>query len=61
MSAQVVDALMSRAAQRLAVDPDTLFPMRRSLLGLVLAQPAQQAQQAQQQAEEEPPSMTFLI
>jgi hypothetical protein len=56
MSAQVVDALMSRAAQRLSVDPDTLFPMRRSLLGLVLAQ-----QPAPQQVEEEPPSMTFMI
>lgn len=32
MSLQVVDALMGRAAERLGVDVDTLFPMRRSLI-----------------------------
>lgn len=32
MTAQVVDALMGRAAQRLSVEPDTLFPMRGAVL-----------------------------
>ena len=32
MAAQVVDGLMERAAARLSVGVDTLFPMRRSIL-----------------------------
>ncbi len=32
MAQQVVDALMCRAAGRLGVNVDTLFPMRRSVL-----------------------------
>lgn len=32
MTGQIVDGLMGRAAERLGVPADTLFPMRRSLL-----------------------------
>jgi hypothetical protein len=48
MTAQVVDALMGRAAERLGVEADTLFPMRRSLLDLLerQGQPAAAAQAA---------------
>jgi hypothetical protein len=44
----VVDALMGRAAERLGVEADTLFPMRRSLLDLLerQGQPAAAAQAA---------------
>ncbi|KAL4853737.1 hypothetical protein ACK3TF_005338 [Chlorella vulgaris] len=41
MTAQVVDALMARAAQRLGVPPATLFPMRGAMLS-VLQRPQQQ-------------------
>lgn len=36
---------MCRAAERLGVDPDTLFPMRRSLLALAVQQAPAAAQQ----------------
>lgn len=42
MTAQVVDALMGRAAERLSVESDTLFPMRRSIVNFLLQQPAEQ-------------------
>jgi hypothetical protein len=35
MTAQVVDALMARAAQRLGVPPATLFPMRGAMLSVL--------------------------
>ena len=39
MAASVADGLMARAAERLAVEPDTLFPFRRALLAAVAALP----------------------
>ncbi|PSC74696.1 alanine-glyoxylate transaminase [Micractinium conductrix] len=45
MAGQVADELMCRAAERLGVDPDTLFPMRRSLLALAVQQAPAAAQQ----------------
>lgn len=39
MAAAVADGLMGRAAERLAVEPDTLFPFRQALLAAVAALP----------------------